>query len=160
MNNQWTLSICNTKECREVDHIVRKCQMVLCTNTWCSFHHTTLYSCMNWFFLHFSAEKCCNFPACYDSIYSLCIDTCRPKDKCGSNVDPRGGSTVWVPCPIRLSLPDCNSKILSPLGKLPLECYPDIPEILPVSFLARTGQTISSYFRVRILKPFFTLFSF
>ena len=109
----------------------------------------------NWFSLHFSAEKCCNFPACYDSIYNLCIDTCRPKGKCGSNVDPREGSTVWVPCPIRLSLPDCNSKILSPLGKLPLECYPDIPEILPVSFLARTGQTISSYFRVRILKPFF-----
>ena len=113
----------------------------------------------NWFSLHFSAEKCCNFPACYDSIYNLCIDTCRPKGKCGSNVDPREGSTVWVPCPIRLSLPDCNSKILSPLGKLPLECYPDIPEILPVSFLARTGQTISSYFRVRILKPFFLLYS-
>ena len=101
--------------------------------------------------------KCCQYPACYDSIYNLCIDTChRPvPTQCGGSARGGGRSqlkvTTWLPCPAQLSFPDCNSKSLSASGRLPIECYPDIPDILPMHFLARMGQpvhTLLSYFRV------------
>ncbi|TRY72366.1 hypothetical protein TCAL_14886 [Tigriopus californicus] len=72
---------------------------------------------------------CCQFPACYDPLYELCIDTCR---KC-ETVYP---VTSWLPCPPLLNIPDCTSSSLSAQGRLPLACYPDIgpfANILPVS---------------------------
>ncbi len=38
---------------------------------------------------------------------------------------------AWLPCPPRLNLPDCSSPSLSPLGRLPLQCYPDIANLMP-----------------------------
>ena len=72
---------------------------------------------------------CCQFPACYDPLYELCIDTCR---KC-ETVYP---VTSWLPCPPLLNIPDCTSEALSARGRLPLACYPDIgpfANIMPVS---------------------------
>ena len=51
-------------------------------------------------------EMCCQFPACYDPLYELCIDTCR---KC-ETVYP---VTSWLPCPPLLNIPDCTSPNLS-----------------------------------------------
>ena len=82
------------------------------------------------------SHDCCHFPACFDPIYELCIDTCQKMD-CGSNSAKKTG---WAVCPASLSLPDCGSDSLSPMGKLPLECYPDIPEILPgLALMPRNG---------------------
>ena len=95
--------------------------------------------------------KCCQYPACYDSIYNLCIDTCLlppSASGCASSSISKLKFTAWLPCPARLNLPECSATSLSHLGKLPLECYPDIPEVLPMHFLARAGQTLFSYFRV------------
>ena len=49
---------------------------------------------------------CCQYPACYDPLYELCIDTCR---KC-ETVYP---VTSWLPCPPLLNIPDCTSPNLS-----------------------------------------------
>merc|ERR1712130_168008 len=46
-------------------------------------------------------DMCCQFPACYDPLYELCIDTCR---KC-ETVYP---VTSWLPCPPLLNIPDCT----------------------------------------------------
>ena len=51
-------------------------------------------------------DMCCQFPACYDPLYELCIDTCR---KC-ETVYP---VTSWLPCPPLLNIPDCTSPNLS-----------------------------------------------
>ena len=51
-------------------------------------------------------NMCCQFPACYDPLYELCIDTCR---KC-ETVYP---VTSWLPCPPLLNIPDCTSPNLS-----------------------------------------------
>ena len=51
-------------------------------------------------------DLCCQFPACYDPLYELCIDTCR---KC-ETVYP---VTSWLPCPPLLNIPDCTSPNLS-----------------------------------------------
>eukprot|EP00095_Tigriopus_kingsejongensis_P005642 maker-scaffold420_size176246-snap-gene-0.29 protein:Tk05642 transcript:maker-scaffold420_size176246-snap-gene-0.29-mRNA-1 annotation:"aconitate hydratase" len=78
-------------------------------------------------------EYCCQFPACYDPLYELCIDTCR---KC-ETVYP---VTSWLPCPPLLNIPDCTSNSLSSQGRLPLACYPDIgpfANILPVSAIMK-----------------------
>lgn len=64
-------------------------------------------------------DLCCQYPACYDPLYTLCIDTCR---KCEA-VYP---VTSWLPCPPLLNIPDCTSPTLSAAGSLPLACYPDI----------------------------------
>ena len=51
-------------------------------------------------------NMCCQFPACYDPLYELCIDTCR---KC-ETVYP---VPSWLPCPPLLNIPDCTSPNLS-----------------------------------------------
>merc|ERR1712218_6766 len=51
-------------------------------------------------------EHCCKFPACYDPLYELCIDTCR---KCETDYPV----TSWLPCPSLLNIPDCTSPNLS-----------------------------------------------
>lgn len=83
---------------------------------------------------------CCQFPACYDPLYELCIDTCR---KC-ETVYP---VTSWLPCPPLLNIPDCTSSSLSAQGRLPLACYPDIgpfANILPVSAVMK----VPTYYNV------------
>jgi len=80
-------------------------------------------------------EHCCQFPACYDPLYELCIDTCR---KCETDFPV----TSWLPCPSLLNIPDCTSDGLSRLGRLPLACYPDIgpfANIVPVSTVVRSA---------------------
>ena len=67
---------------------------------------------------------CCQFPACYDPLYELCIDTCR---KC-ETVYP---VTSWLPCPPLLNIPDCTSPNLSYMvrrqGLLPGDSFIYIP---------------------------------
>lgn len=74
-------------------------------------------------------DYCCRFPACYDPLFDLCIDTCR---KCETEYPV----TSWLPCPPLLNIPDCTSDSLSKLGRLPLACFPDIgpfANIMPLS---------------------------
>merc|ERR1740129_1069377 len=82
---------------------------------------------------------CCQYPACYDPLYELCIDTCR---KC-ETVYP---VTSWLPCPPLLNIPDCTSPNLSYRGPLPLVCYPDIGpfgNILPLDIINTASQTFA-----------------
>jgi len=84
-------------------------------------------------------DMCCQFPACYDPLYELCIDTCR---KC-ETVYP---VTSWLPCPPLLNIPDCTSPNLSYRGPLPLVCYPDIGpfgNILPLDIINTASQTFA-----------------
>ena len=73
---------------------------------------------------------CCQFPACYDPLYELCIDTCR---KCETSYPV----TSWLPCPPLLNIPDCTSSSLSAAGRLPLACYPDIGTLSAVLLLLK-----------------------
>lgn len=87
-------------------------------------------------------DHCCRFPACYDPLFELCIDTCR---KCETEYPV----TSWLPCPSLLNIPDCTSNSLSQLGRLPLACYPDIgpfANIIPIS----TVMNVPNFFEVRI----------
>jgi len=82
-------------------------------------------------------DMCCQFPACYDPLYELCIDTCR---KC-ETVYP---VTSWLPCPPLLNIPDCTSPNLSWMGALPLVCYPDIGPfgaIIPLESISHASQS-------------------
>jgi len=82
-------------------------------------------------------DMCCQFPACYDPLYQLCIDTCR---KC-ETVFP---VTSWLPCPPLLNIPDCTSPNLSWMGSLPLACYPDIGpfgNIMPLNSISAVGKS-------------------
>ena len=55
-------------------------------------------------------DHCCRFPACYDPLYQLCLDTCR---KCEADFPV----TSWLPCPPLLNIPDCTSDSLSAAGR-------------------------------------------
>jgi len=104
-------------------------------------------------------EMCCQFPACYDPLYQLCIDTCR---KC-ETVYP---VTSWLPCPPLLNIPDCTSPNLSWMGSLPLVCYPDIGpfgNIIPLNSISaasrnygsgkaagRAGESVEQSYRISI----------
>jgi len=82
-------------------------------------------------------DMCCQFPACYDPLYELCIDTCR---KC-ETVYP---VTSWLPCPPLLNIPDCTSPNLSWMGSLPLVCYPDIGpfgNVIPLESISHASQS-------------------
>jgi len=82
-------------------------------------------------------DMCCQFPACYDPLYQLCIDTCR---KC-EQVFP---VTSWLPCPPLLNIPDCTSPNLSWMGSLPLACYPDIGpfgNIMPLNSISAVSKS-------------------
>ena len=100
-------------------------------------------------------EMCCQYPACYDPLYELCIDTCR---KC-ETVYP---VTSWLPCPPLLNIPDCTSPNLSYMvriilninkfiifnvqGPLPLVCYPDIGpfgNIIPLDTITAASQSFA-----------------
>ena len=79
------------------------------------------------------------FPACYDPLYQLCIDTCR---KC-ETVYP---VTSWLPCPPLLNIPDCTSPNLSYMGELPLVCYPDIGpfgNVIPLASITAASESYS-----------------
>ena len=85
-------------------------------------------------------DYCCTYPACYDPLYELCIDTCR---KCETAFPV----TSWLPCPPLLNIPDCTSEGLSASGRLPLACYPDIgpfANIMPLSSVMK----MSSFYTV------------
>jgi len=85
-------------------------------------------------------DMCCQFPACYDPLYQLCIDTCR---KC-ETVYP---VTSWLPCPPLLNIPDCTSPNLSWMGSLPLPCYPDIGpfgNIIPLNSISAASKSYHS----------------
>ena len=87
-------------------------------------------------------DYCCRFPACYDPLFELCIDTCR---KCETEYPV----TSWLPCPPLLNIPDCTSSSLSKLGRLPLACYPDIgpfANIIPIS----TVMSAPSFYEVNL----------
>ena len=86
-------------------------------------------------------DHCCKFPACYDPLYQLCIDTCR---KCETEYPV----TSWLPCPPLLNIPDCTSNSLSRYGRLPLACYPDIgpfANIVPIS----TVMQVPAFYEVK-----------
>jgi len=85
-------------------------------------------------------DMCCQYPACYDPLYDLCIDTCR---KC-ETVYP---VTSWLPCPPLLNIPDCTSPNLSYAGSLPLACYPDIGpfgNIIPLESILAASRSYST----------------
>jgi len=85
-------------------------------------------------------DLCCQYPACYDPLYTLCIDTCR---KCEA-VYP---VTSWLPCPPLLNIPDCTSPTLSAAGSLPLACYPDIGpfgNIIPLQSILSASRGYSA----------------
>ena len=80
---------------------------------------------------------CCQWSACYDPVYHMCVDTCPPERQCqseqksfGSETGIPGKQTQWVPCPAFLNVPDCTGGENS--AALPMECYPDIPQMLPI----------------------------
>ena len=103
---------------------------------------------------------CCQWAACYDPVYHMCVDTCPPERKCQAEQKrsfrrspihysnnaflPESNEnsvrqTQWVPCPAYLTMPDCTSVASS----LPLECYPDIPQMRPLLNMRRHLNRVS-----------------
>ena len=93
---------------------------------------------------------CCQWSACYDPVYHMCVDTCPPERKCQTEEKRSFGSslsgnpekqTQWVPCPAFLNVPDCTGGDTS--AALPMECYPDIPQMLPILNMRRHLSRVS-----------------